>query len=75
MNTPIEKRHPVSLPATIHRGGDQSPVDCTVTEISERNPDFIPDTFMLTLAGGMNVRRRCTVMSREPGEVFVEIRR
>ena len=78
----IEKRRPVSLPATIHRGDGQSPVDCTVTEISESaarfavpNADFIPDMFTITLAGDMNVRRSCTVLSRESGQVTVKITR
>jgi hypothetical protein len=74
MEPPNNQRRPVALPATIHRGDSQSPVECTVTEISETgaclsvsNADFIPSTFMLSFACGTNVQRKCTVVPPKRG--------
>jgi len=70
------------MPATIHRGDNQSPVDCTVTKISESSAllmvpdaDMIPITFTLTFAGGTRVQRHCTVLSREHGQITVVMMR
>jgi hypothetical protein len=80
MQPPKEHRRPVKLPATIHRGDGQSPVPCTVMEISEHrarlsvpDADFIPVEFTLTFAGGTQVQRQCIVLSREKGQITVMI--
>ena len=80
MKPPNELRRVVTLPGTIHLSDGRSPVDCTVIEISERsarlsvpNVDLIPDNFMLTFAGGAKVRRHCIVVSRESGQISVEM--
>ena len=80
MKPPNELRKAVTLPATIHFGDGRSPVDCTVIEISEtsallsvQSADLIPDNFMLTFAHGAKVRRHCIVVSREPGQISVEM--
>jgi hypothetical protein len=77
-----ELLRPFTFPATIDRGAEQSPLPCTVTAISERGARLsvldvasMPDTFTLSFVGGTKVRRRCTVLSRLPGEIVVEMAR
>jgi hypothetical protein len=78
MPPPTKYRRPVKILGTIHRGDNQAPVDCTVTEISESSAlhlvpdaDMIPKTFTLSFAGGNQVQRHCTVLSREHGQIAV----
>jgi len=73
-----ELGQPVTLRATIHCGAEQSPVKCTVMEISEGaarlsvpNADSIPDTFTLSFSDGTKVLRQCTVQARAPGQISV----
>ena len=80
MKPPNQLRRVVTLPGTIHFSDGLDPVDCTVIEIAERsarlsvpNVDLIPDNFLLTLASGAKVRRHCTVVSRESGQISVEM--
>jgi hypothetical protein len=79
MQPPKDKRRTVALPATIHRGDGQSPLECTVLGISDSRARFlvqdaylVPDGFILSL-GGAKVRRRCVLISRDPSEIFAEI--
>jgi|HubBroStandDraft_6_1064221.scaffolds.fasta_scaffold138342_2 hypothetical protein len=69
----------VTLRATIHLDAGKSTVECAVTEMSDKDArlavpdaDSIPDTFLLTFASG-KVRRRCTVVSRELGQISVKM--
>jgi hypothetical protein len=72
---------PVALRGTIYLDAEKSTVECDVTEISDNgarisvpDADSIPDTFTLTFAHG-SVRRRCTVLSRELGQISVEMKK
>jgi hypothetical protein len=58
--------------------GNQLPIECTLVEIAERtavlsasDPDAVPITFVLTFAGGTQIQRQRTVLSREPGKIVV----
>ena len=77
-----DSRQPVTLPAMIHCGAGQPPVICTVRAISEKSArlsvpdaDAIPDTFMLSFASATKVMRRCTVVSREQGQIIADMTR
>jgi hypothetical protein len=78
MRHPKEYRRPTKLEAKIHPGDGKAPVECTVVEIAERTAllsvsdvDAVPISFTLTFAGGTQVQRQCTVLSREPGQIVV----
>jgi len=78
MRQPKEYRRPTKLEATIHPGDGKASVKCTVVEIAERTAllsvsdvDAVPISFTLTFAGGTQVHRQCTVLSREPGQIVV----
>ena len=80
MEPPTKDAPLLAIPALIHRGKAQTPLDCTITEITENHaqlavsiPDFIPDTFTLTLVGNGKVQRHCVVLSRSASKIFVEI--
>ncbi len=69
----------VAIPAVIQLDVG-STVECIVTEISERgarlsvpNAESIPDTFTLIFVRSATVQRHCTVVSREPGHLSVEM--
>ena len=62
----------------IHPGDGQPPTECTVVEIGERtallsvaDADAVPISFTLTFAGGTQVHRQCTALSREPDKIVV----
>jgi hypothetical protein len=78
MRQPKEYRRPAKLQAMIHPGDGKAPIECSVVEIAERtallsvsDADAVPISFVLTFAGGTQVHRQCTVLSRQPGQIVV----
>jgi hypothetical protein len=78
MRQPKEYRRPTKLQAMIHPGDGKAPIECSVVEIAERtallsvsDADAVPISFVLTFAGGTQVHRHCTVLSRQPGQIVV----